>query len=153
IAEYLQAVGIDDHYAELHFRLARCYLATGNIAQAQKHYASARDWDALQFRTDSRLNSIIRDVGRAYESGGISLLDVDEFVRRNDGAEQGIPGNRLFHEHVHPTFAGNYLIARACYDKVVGLLSLAGGVPKPEEFPSEQACADAVAYTECDALE
>jgi tetratricopeptide (TPR) repeat protein len=153
ISEYLQAAGIDDQYAELLFRLARCYRATHDVVHARQYYAKARDWDALQFRADDRLNSVIRDVARSYESTGISLLDIDEFVRQNDVAEEGIPGNRLFHEHVHPTFTGNCLIARACFDKLVRQLALPESGLKPEDFPNEEQCAAAVAYTEFDNLE
>ena len=44
---YLQAAAIDSHYAELHFRLGKCYLAVGDTGAAKERFSLARDWDAL----------------------------------------------------------------------------------------------------------
>ena len=151
ISEYLQAIRLDDHYAELLFRLARSHLATGNLELARQYYASACDWDALQFRTDSGLNKIIEEVGRSYGSNAITLVDMQQYLSQNDTA--GIPGNELFHEHVHPTFSGNYQIAKACYEKVARMLSPDAGTADTTSFPSEQECADALAFTEFESLE
>src|SRR5262249_3955425 len=37
LGRYLEAAKIDDHFAELHFRIARCQLATRDRAEAKKH--------------------------------------------------------------------------------------------------------------------
>jgi tetratricopeptide (TPR) repeat protein len=76
IACYEQAAALDDHYAELHFRLARCCLLAGDRDAARRHFVLARDGDALQLRADARLNGIVREVaagfsgGRKSEAGG-----------------------------------------------------------------------------------
>jgi len=62
VASFEKALAIDDHYAELHFRVARCRLALGETDAARNAFSLARDWDALQFRADSRINEIIRHV-------------------------------------------------------------------------------------------
>jgi tetratricopeptide (TPR) repeat protein len=143
IAAYLEAAAIDDHYAELLFRLGGCYLAAGKVQLASKYYSLARDWDALQFRSDRLINQVIREVA---SSAGVTLLDVEKIFSETDDAEHGIPGEKLFYDHVHPTFAGNYLIARSCYDKVVEMLQLSTTNARAN-FPEQSTSANAVAYT------
>src|SRR2546425_8150782 len=36
--------------------------ALGQFDDARKHFVQARDWDAMQFRTDSRINDILREI-------------------------------------------------------------------------------------------
>src|SRR5262249_39689837 len=64
---YQNAARLDDHYAELHYRLARCAAVAGDQEAARRHFGLARDWDALQFRGDSRLNEIVRTQARGRE--------------------------------------------------------------------------------------
>jgi len=75
VASYLKAATIDSHYAELHFRLGRCYLTTGEAKAAKDHFSLARDWDALQFRADSRFNEIVREVAAEYGGKKVYLVD------------------------------------------------------------------------------
>jgi len=70
IACYEQAAALDDHYAELHFRLARCHLLAGSRDAARRHFVLARDWDSLQFRADTRLNEIVREVAAELSGSG-----------------------------------------------------------------------------------
>lgn len=50
VNRYLQAVQIDDNYADSHFRLARCYKQLNKCEEARKYYIKARDVDTLRFR-------------------------------------------------------------------------------------------------------
>ena len=63
LAAYQQAAGIDAHYAELQFRMGSCHLALGQQTEARRCFQQARDDVALQFRTATRLNEIIRSAG------------------------------------------------------------------------------------------
>ena len=67
---YVSAAQIDDQYAELEFRIARCHSGMGNFPVAKEHYLRARDLDTLRFRADSRINDIIR--ATAKEAGDSS---------------------------------------------------------------------------------
>src|SRR5262249_50718109 len=55
---YNSAAQLDDQYAELHFRMARCAWNVGDFASARQHFLRARDLDTLRFRADSRINAI-----------------------------------------------------------------------------------------------
>ena len=149
ITNYAGAARVDDHFAELHFRLARCCLAENRPDAARKHFALARDWDALQFRTDGRLNAITRDLVAARQDAGLVLLDAERAFADHPDSERGIPGNRFFHEHVHFNFDGDYLLAQTFLPMVAKAL----GLPAADRpVPSRQECAAALAFTKWDEI-
>jgi tetratricopeptide (TPR) repeat protein len=146
IARYLEAARIDDRFAALHYRLGRCYWALGNYDAARRHYIRARDLDTLRFRADTRINSIIRSVAAGKAEDGIYLVDAADIFEAH--SPYRTPGNALLHEHVHMTFRGNYILAKAMFHQVADLL--------PERLRqaasvrpglTEEACAQRLAYT------
>lgn len=150
ITHYQTAAALDRHYADLQYRLARCFLRVNNGEQARRHFIAARDADALPFRTDSRLNAAVRRVAEARQAAGVSLSDVEAAFAASDLSEQGIPGGRLFHEHVHTTFAGTHLLARTLYAGVTNVLAAALGAPAAVSLPTPAECARQLAYTPLD---
>lgn len=152
VALYGKAAAIDDGFAELHFRLAGCYVHLGRFDEARKHFALARDLDTLRFRADSRINELIRGTASARVGEGVVLVDTARAFEDERVSPHGIPGRTLFLEHVHMTFAGNYALARSLFEGVQGLLpdsirGTSGGVPTA---PDSSACAAALAYTAFD---
>lgn len=113
---YEQALRQDDRFAEAQFRLGTCQLRRTNSIAAGKHLQLACDHDALPFRTDSRINALIRDAGQRFGPRGLSLLDAASALGTNQPA--GIPGREIFYEHVHFNFDGNYQLARAWAEEV-----------------------------------
>jgi tetratricopeptide (TPR) repeat protein len=146
--DYLQADKIDDHFAELHFRLGRCYAALREMERAKKEFELARDWDALQFRTDSSLNGAIRECATAWRSRGVVLVDTERAFAETPPGNFGIPGEKLFHDNVHPTFAGNYLIATNVLPAIDLALGQVLGPAAPAQLLSQDQCANSLAYTE-----
>jgi tetratricopeptide (TPR) repeat protein len=147
VAHYLTAARLDDHYAELHFRLARCFLATGQPAKAREHFVAARDWDALQFRTDSQLNSVIRELAAGREQESLYLADVERAFAASPLTEHQIPGQTLFNDYVHFSFEGDYLVARTFLPVVAQALALG---PPASPLPSRTECAERLAFTAWD---
>jgi Flp pilus assembly protein TadD len=105
---FVEAAALDDRFAESHFRHAQSELALGNRTGAVKLFARARDEDALRFRTDSKLNDIIRRV--AAQSKRARFLDVENLM--SDATRDGASGGEFFYEHVHFNFDGNYMLAK-----------------------------------------
>jgi tetratricopeptide (TPR) repeat protein len=122
--ELRAAMAIDDRYADLHFRLARCVPAS----EARAHFIGARDLDALRFRADSRINRIIK------ETPGVELVDAE-------AALADVPD--LFWEHVHFTPRGNELLARTL------LPAIERGLPGPPA-PFSDDCDRRLALTRWD---
>lgn len=155
VAVYQKAAQIDDHFAELHFRLGRCLFALGQFEQGRLHYKLARDRDALQFRADSPINSGIRGVGRELSDHGVWLVDAEDRFGNSPLSVRGLPGNRLFLDHVHPRFDGDYLLACVFYEAIASVLGdeLDGGTKARRPPLSRDECASAIAFTGWDELE
>ena len=147
---YLEAAEIDDNYADLQFRLGRCYWKMGQYDNARDRYIRARELDTLRFRADTRINKIIREVAGNKTANNVILVDCVRIVEKNSPHES--PGEELFYEHVHMNFRGNYLLAEAIFKQIVEFLPervkkfKAGEQP----FPSEAECARYLAYTDWD---
>jgi tetratricopeptide (TPR) repeat protein len=151
---YLSAQQIDDQYAELEFRIARCLWRLGDYRAAREHFSRARDLDTLRFRADSRINDINRSVA---SSSGAELVDADEIFANE--SPNGIVGSELVYEHVHLTPEGNYLLARAMFLQIVSKLAkVAGQAPSlrggdaSSDVPSQAECEQLLAFTSHDRL-
>jgi tetratricopeptide (TPR) repeat protein len=135
--DYDQAERIDESFAELRFRRGQCALALNDIGAAQKEFAAARDLDALRFRCDSQCNDIIR----RQAAGDVALADGERALA--EASSDGIPGAEFFYEHVHLTFRGNYVLARAVAEKVERALML----PESAHWPDMAQCAQRLGRT------
>jgi tetratricopeptide (TPR) repeat protein len=120
LASYQQAAHIDDHFAELHFRAGRCQWALGDFAGARQRFEQAQDLDTLRFRSDTRINQIIREVVATSAPRGTEFVDARAVFATN--SLHGVTGGELLWEHVHLNFAGNYLLARAVAEQIADLL-------------------------------
>ena len=138
---YTAASQIDDQFAELQFRMARCYWAMGDYDSARQHYIRARDLDTLRFRADSRINEIIRNV--ATSSGpSVQLLDAQSLLAAE--SHNGVAGSELLYDHVHLTPPGNYILALAAYDRIVNLL--------PPDVKASASTNEPLSEVECERL-
>lgn len=139
---------IDDQFAQLQFRWARCCLALGREAEARQRFALARDTDALRFRVDSRINDLIRKTARDRGRDGVFLVDAEESLSRQ--SPQGLLGEELLYEHVHLNFHGNYALARILAEQVARTLPDSGTVDTDPRRPwlSETECARQLAWTD-----
>jgi tetratricopeptide (TPR) repeat protein len=92
------------------YREAEKKQTAGEAAKAEELFSRARDLDELRFRADSQINTIIREEGTTAR---VPLVDAEEIFRNAQ-----LPGGdaELFWEHVHLTFAGNFLLASAVFD-------------------------------------
>ena len=111
IEDFRSASAIDDGYAELHFRMGRCYQALRQFARAKDEFIRARDLDALRVRADSKINDIVRQVAAGKKEDGAVFFDAAETL--NAHSPEGISGKELFYEHAHLNFTGNYVLAKA----------------------------------------
>lgn len=142
---YNSAAQIDDQYAELAFRIARCESALGDYTAAKDHYTRARDLDTLRFRADSRINEIIR--ATAKTSGrDAALLDTDSLFA--SASRIGVIGSELLYDHVHLTPLGSYLLAGSVFEQVVRTLPQeVKQSSQSTEPPSELECERLLAFT------
>ena len=140
LPDYLAAAAIDNTFAELEYRRARCAYAQGDYGIAAAGYARARDLDTLRFRADTRIDRIIREV--AGEPGaGVTFIDGAAALAQ--ASDHGVIDGALFYEHAHLTPAGNYQLAKALFPAVAAALPPAlrgpGEPPAPLAEPEAHA--------------
>jgi tetratricopeptide (TPR) repeat protein len=156
LAHYQAAAGADPSYAELQFRLGRLLLQQGQTDQAVAAYRKALDQDALQFRADQRINTIIREVAAAWQSRKVILVDFEKRLSELPVSDHGLAGRFHFYEHVHLTFEGDHALAAALLPQVELALDLVpSGRPEANDLaavPTRQACAEAIAFSPVDEM-
>lgn len=101
-----QVSKLDPSFAEAFFRLAQVELAQGRTNDARAHFQAACDLDALPFRADTRINSLIGESAKNAKTTNLVLLDANAALQ--SASPIGIPGDECFYEHVHFNFQGNY---------------------------------------------
>ena len=150
VERYLTAAEIDSCYANLQFRLGRCYWAMGEYEKSKERYIQACQLDTLRFRADKQINEIIRNIACDRAAEGVYLLDAVRTFEKNSPHE--IAGEELFLEHVHMNFKGNYLLAKAIFEQAEKILPERIKLNKADErpFPTEEECARYLAYTDWD---
>lgn len=135
--------GDADNHAGLFFQMARHDLALGSNDSARVLFNSAKEFDTLRFRADDVMNTVIKSIPPLAR-----LVDSQQLLAKQ--SSNAIPGAELFYEHVHLTFEGNYLLARAFFDEVVrGLPAL----PQNVQAPSLAQCGQRLAWSDWDRLQ
>ena len=149
IESYLAAAALDSTYADLQFRLGRCYWELSDFEAATVCFGNALACDGLRFRADEGINDAIRNVAGAYGEG-VHLVDAANALAQN--SPQGLTGQEMFHEHVHLNFAGNYIVAREVFRQVEAILPprLTQQVKTKGPVLDQAGCAQRLAYTDWD---
>jgi tetratricopeptide (TPR) repeat protein len=148
LALYLKAADIDPRFAELQFRMGRCELALTNDDQARRDFELARDDDALDFRSDTRINSIIKEAAGRHVGQDVYLLDAANILAQS--SPDGILGLELFYEHVHLNFVGNYLLALNFAEQTKKILSASIMTRDKGNWASAELCDRRLAVTVLD---
>ena len=104
------ALALDSSAASVHFALGRLLESQGEYSAARTAYLEARDRDQLRFRAPQSFNHVIRTV--AAEQGA-QVVEVEASLL--DYATNGIIGNELMLEHLHPNLNGYFILANAYY--------------------------------------
>lgn len=144
IQAYLAAADIDETFADLQFRMGRCYWRQQDYETARTHYQKALEYDTLRFRADEKINAVIRSVAQRLDKDGVFLVDGEAALE--DNSWQRTPGRELFYEHVHLNFHGNYILARAILSRIQEILPPVPTQDRPRVL-IEELCAQYLAYT------
>jgi tetratricopeptide (TPR) repeat protein len=93
------------------FTMARKAEEQGDRVKAEQSYIKAKDYDALRFRAPEEFNIIIKKLAHQYS---LPLVPMVSYFEKE--SPDGIMGNDLFLEHLHPNHHGYYLMAKAFYE-------------------------------------
>ncbi|MFM8468883.1 MAG: GDSL-type esterase/lipase family protein [Limisphaerales bacterium] len=110
---YRAAEAIDPQHALLNYRIARCLDRLGQHQPARDYFLRAKDEDICPLRMLERSYQI--QLALAAETR-TPLVDARVLLERL--GPDGLPGNDLYLDHVHPTLGGHQHIARALAEKV-----------------------------------
>lgn len=102
-----------DKNAESYYQLALNLQLLARFEEAKETFILAKDYDLLRFRAPSEFNVVIESLTKQY---GIDLVDVQTMF--NENSMNGIIGNKLVLEHLHPTIEGYFLLAESYVDLI-----------------------------------
>lgn len=97
--------------AEEAFRTAHRLEAEGRFEAARAEYYKAKDLDGLRFRAPEEFNAIIHELAAKY---GVPVVPMKSYFEA--ASPNGLIGNDLMLEHLHPNARGYRLMGRAFFD-------------------------------------
>jgi lysophospholipase L1-like esterase len=103
-----QAIAIDNTHALTQFELGQCYEAAHRTVDARRAFFAARENDICPLRMIEPLNESMRLVARETN---VMFLSADDLLAAE--TDDGIPGDSVLVDHIHPSFHGHQLIAEA----------------------------------------
>ncbi|HTI12417.1 MAG TPA: tetratricopeptide repeat protein [Puia sp.] len=108
-------------HAACNYYLGRLAYSKNDYPLAKTLFSNAKDLDALRFRAPDTINTIIQSLCNKYKNAHL----VDARAAFMAGSPNGIPGDELLLEHVHPNLAGYALLSETFYQamKQEGLFS------------------------------
>ncbi|HXF99219.1 MAG TPA: tetratricopeptide repeat protein [Bacteroidota bacterium] len=104
---YREALLLDSANAEAYFKLGRMLYDLKMYPEARGTFLRAKDLDALRFRMTEEFQN---DMLRVCAERGVVVARVDSAFAAN--SPQGIIGNELILEHLHPNINGYFLMAK-----------------------------------------
>lgn len=95
------------------YKNAQKAYSEGNFQKADSLFRYAKDLDMLRFRAPEKINETIQWLTENYNA---KLVNVDSVFARL--SPNGITGNNLMTDHLHPTLTGYFEIGKAFVDKM-----------------------------------
>ncbi|AWX44939.1 hypothetical protein HME9304_01945 [Flagellimonas maritima] len=86
-----------------------------NYLEAKKRFVKAKEYDMLRFRAPDTINAIIKELVDTHQN----LYLVETAERFENESKNGIIGNDLLLEHVHPNVDGYALLGHTFYTSLV----------------------------------
>ncbi|OGU74722.1 MAG: hypothetical protein A2V93_05060 [Ignavibacteria bacterium RBG_16_34_14] len=99
--------------AKVVYNNAKSEFRSGNRQKADSLFRFAKDLDALRFRAPEKINQTIKLLGKKFNYPVINIDSVFASV-----SPDGITGNNLMTDHLHPTLEGYQLIGKIYFQKM-----------------------------------
>lgn len=109
--------------ADEYFNAASDLEKQGNMQKAKENYLLARDYDCIRFRASSDINSIVKKLTDKYQAHFVPSYELF-----NQNSPNGIVGNNLLTEHVHPNVAGYFLLSESFYNAIIQSKIMGGNI-------------------------
>jgi len=98
-------------------------LRNSHFTEADSLFTLAKDLDALRFRAPEEMNKIIEDLGLEFHDAVVPIDSVFD-----SASPDGVVGDNLIVDHLHPNVTGYQLMGKAFYDR----MEKEGYLPKTE---------------------
>ncbi len=98
-------------------------LKANNFTKADSLFKLAKDLDVLRYRAPEKMNKIIDNLGKEFQ---VAIVPTDSIF--DSASPEGIVGNNLIVDHLHPNVKGYQLMGKAFYD----CMEKEGYLPKTE---------------------
>ncbi len=90
---------------------AESALKNNNFKMADSLFLLAKDLDALRFRAPEKINTTIDNLGKEFNVPVVPIDSIFDFA-----SPDGIVGNNLIVDHLHPNIKGYELMGKAFYN-------------------------------------
>lgn len=108
-----QSIALDSVDALAYYAKAQILHSQGLYSEARAAFIQAKDRDQLRFRAPEAINDVIRELAEEHQ---VILVDGQQALR--DRHPDGIIGNELMLEHLHPNVDGYFVLADAFYQAI-----------------------------------
>jgi len=95
------------------FEKAKLELSNGHISTADSLFTYAKELDALRFRAPEAINKIIKEYSIKFN---FPLVNIDSVFRSK--SRNGIVGDNLMTDHLHPTLEGYQLMGKTFFESM-----------------------------------
>jgi tetratricopeptide (TPR) repeat protein len=110
----LNAETLDPRYAHTFALKGDILFSLGRYGEAKVAYRRAIDEDVCPLRAISALGTSVIDIGHEMN---VPVVDFDSII--SERSPEGITGEELFLDHVHPTIEGHKILALEILDEVI----------------------------------
>lgn len=106
----ISALKIDPEHAEAHYRLGQAYWNTQNLAEAEREFKLALNYDVCPLRALPAIEQAVRKIA---QERAVALVDFEAQLRQQCRQRfgHGCLGDEFFLDHVHPTIDVNQWLA------------------------------------------
>jgi tetratricopeptide (TPR) repeat protein len=117
--------------ADSAFQAARGFEAQARFEEARSAYKKAKDLDLLRFRAPEDFNGIIRRTAGSFGAPCVATWAAFESASPN-----GLVGDNLMIDHLHPNIDGAFLLADAYYRTLEANRFIGPGWDSPSALPA-----------------
>jgi tetratricopeptide (TPR) repeat protein len=100
-----------NEFADSVYLKALHQLKHGNSNSADSLFRKSKDLDALRFRAPEKINETIKRLAEKFSCG---FVDVDSAFNAN--SPDGVVGNNLIVDHLHPSLSGYLLMGKVYFE-------------------------------------
>lgn len=101
-----RATAIDSQFAAVHYELGKCYETMNDFSKARKAFLAARECDICPLRILKPMEQSLNSISDEFD---VPLIDAHELLEQL--SPNGILGDFLLVDHIHPSFRGHQMIA------------------------------------------